>query len=853
MKIQNKYMIGAMFASSLLYACGGSGGSTEEIPDSEPSPANGELSLNIVGLPDGTTSTISISGPNGFSSSIDGTTLLSDLTPGSYTVTTNPVLIDNIEFDVMPATFTLNVSANNTAVQELVYMTDVTSQGVISNFGSVYVNGVRYSTDDVSVETDDSSDASEDDLKVGMLISVKGRQTYDRSISSASNISHYSKVEGPLDAISLADNQLTVFGQVYQLNSQTRFENTTLVSLQVGDVVEINAIQNGDDSWLATYVELENGQDSFKLKGELSSLDQTAQTFAIGSVVVDYSQAEVESELANGLFVKVESNQGTVDGVLLADKVEMDDSNDDSDSELIELDGVITEVFENGFSLGGRLVNWSQSTNFVAGTSAELAIGARVKVKGVRTDNGISADRIRFDREGEIEIEGLLQAVNLDTNTITILDTEFVVDEYSQLKDDSDLDIRRFRLDQLNVGDLLEVEAFPSGDMLVVKKLEREEAAGESDNDSGEVKLKGSVVAIDGTTLQLQGVTVTTGQFTEFELGDSDVSSDTFFAQLVVGDWIEVEGIMQADGSVLATEIETSSSNGDNGDDESGNVEFEGIITDFISIESFTVNGRLVTTNERTIFRAMADSMLANGVRVEIYGREAENGDILATRVKIEDMDDNDDYDIEIKGILDADAANGMIVINDQEIMFDESTLFSNGSAANLLQGALVEVQATINANGQLFATEIEFDDNDEQSDVDIEGVITELLDNGELVVAGVTIVITDNTVFENGNSDRLEVGLYVEVEGHFNDEQKLIADEIEIGETESDDLEGSIGQILSDNQFTLGNITVQHDRFTIFEDGTVEDIVAGAEVEIEGFINENNIFMAEKIEFSDD
>ncbi|MEQ3652420.1 MAG: hypothetical protein ABNH33_03745, partial [Glaciecola sp.] len=68
MKIQNKYMIGAMFASSLLYACGGSGGSTEEIPDSEPSPANGELSLNIVGLPDGTTSTISISGPNGFSS-----------------------------------------------------------------------------------------------------------------------------------------------------------------------------------------------------------------------------------------------------------------------------------------------------------------------------------------------------------------------------------------------------------------------------------------------------------------------------------------------------------------------------------------------------------------------------------------------------------------------------------------------------------------------------------------------------------------------------------------------------------------------------------------------------------------
>jgi hypothetical protein len=849
MKMQKRYILSTMVATSMLYACGGSGDSGVTAP---PISANGSLSVSIVGLPSGAQSSVSVTGPGGFSSNVSESTTLSNLAPGTYTLTTSAVSADNIEFDVLPASFSLNVSANGTATQELIYMTDVQSEGVISNFGSVYVNGVRFSTDGATVETDDSDDASEDDLRVGMSVTVKGRQTADGSINSARKIIHSVHVEGPLDVISLADSQLVVFGQVYQVDSRTVFDDTTLSTLQVGDIVEISAIKGADDTWIATYVELENDADSFKLIGEVSNLNTTEQQFNLGSVVIDYSQANIDAALDNGQWVKVSSNQGLIDGVIVADRIKLDDEGDDNDVDRKSVDGIISELGDNQFNISGKTIIWNENTSFVAGTSDDLILGVRVKVKGTRTDDGIVAERIRFDKRSELEMEGVLQAVDLENSTVTVVNTVFLVDEFSRLKDDSELEIRRFSLDQLNVGDLLEVEAFLNGETLVVKTLEREKTVGES-NDDDDAKLKGKVIAIDGTVLELQGALVSTGQFTEFELGDADVSADAFFAQIAVGDWVEVEGIRQLDGSILATEIETSSENGGNGDDESGGVEFKGVIANFESVESFTVNGRQVTTNERTFFKGNALAMLADGVLIEVYGREADNGDILATRIELEDMNDRDDYDVEIKGLLEADAANGMIVINQQEIMFDDSTRFSDGSAADLLQGTFVEVDAILNENGVLFAYEIDIEDRDDDNSVDVEGVISEILENNEIVVAGITIVLTDNTEFENGNMDRLEVGLYIEVEGRFNEEQKLVADEVEFGDAQRDELEGAIGQVLSDTQFTLGNFTVQHDQYTKFNEGSVNDIAANVQVEVKGFINDENIFIAEKIEFEDD
>jgi len=849
MEIQKKHIFGTMVVTSMLYACGG--GSDTAVDPIAPISANGALQLSIKGLPSGADSTVLVTGPEGYSSDVNGDATLSDLLPGTYTVTADPVVAQNAEFDVIPASISFTVTANNTTVQELIYMTDIQSKGVITNFGSVYVNGVRFSTDDTTISTDDNDDANEDDLDVGMNVTVKGRKTADGSISTASHIDYNVHAEGPIESISLSDNQLVVLGQVYQVDSRTVFEDKLFSELKAGDVVEISAIKSADETWLATHIETSDAADTYKLIGEIANLDESGQTFNVGSVSIDYSQAIIEGTLTNGALVKISSAQGLVDGVIVADEVELKDDNSNSDK--LALDGIISSLSETQFVIAGKTVQWDENTQFRAGNSDDLNVGIRVKIEGTELDGNLVASVIRFDKQGEIEVKGVIQAIDLESNTLTVLDTVFLVDEYSQLKDDSDLDIRRFRLDLLSIGDLVEIEAFSNGENLIVKTLEREETDASRDNDDAEAEIKGKVIAIDGQTIELQGAIVTTGQFTEYELGDSDVSADVFFAQLLAGDWIEVEGIRQADGSILATDIETSSANGDNGDDESGGVEFSGLISSFDSVESFTVNGRLITTNERTVFKGAAFTTIAEGVRVEVYGREADNGDILATRIKIEDNDHSDDYYVEIKGALEADAENGLLLINQQNVLFDASTQISDGSEADLLQGTYVEIKASVDENGTLFAREIEIEDGDEQNNADVEGIISDLLDNGEIVVEGIAIVLNEMTEFENGNISRIEVGAYVEVEGQFNEQQKLVARKIEFSDSDESEIEGRIGAVLSETQFTLGDLVIEHNQYTAFKYGSASDISAGVEVEVDGFVNDEGIFIAEKIEFQED
>ena len=168
-------------------------------------------------------------------------------------------------------------------------------------------------------------------------------------------------------------------------------------------------------------------------------------------------------------------------------------------------------------------------------------------------------------------------------------------------------------------------------------------------------------------------------------------------------------------------------------------------------------------------------------------------------------------------------------------------------------KGTYVEIKASVDENGTLFAREIEIEDGDEQNNADVEGIISDLLDNGEIVVEGIAIVLNEMTEFENGNISRIEVGAYVEVEGQFNEQQKLVARKIEFSDSDESEIEGRIGAVLSETQFTLGDLVIEHNQYTAFKYGSASDISAGVEVEVDGFVNDEGIFIAEKIEFQED
>ncbi len=129
-------------------------------------------------------------------------------------------------------------------------------------------------------------------------------------------------------------------------------------------------------------------------------------SFKVNGTPVDASGAGVEfrkgtsGQLANGVRVEIEGRM--VDGVLVADQVEIKQRGGGED-EHFRLEGAIESVDagQQSFVLRGITVHHDADTRFVRGGVSDLQVGAVVDVRGVLTANGtqVRANRIRFGRD----------------------------------------------------------------------------------------------------------------------------------------------------------------------------------------------------------------------------------------------------------------------------------------------------------------------------------------------------------------------------------------------------------------------------------------------------------------------
>ena len=105
----------------------------------------------------------------------------------------------------------------------------VTTSGVITGFGSVYVNGVEYETDGSSFSLDDGDDGieSEDELEVGMVVTLTGTLNADGVTGTATHIEYDDELEGIVSASNVSNGigTLVTMGQTVNVDADTEFEN----------------------------------------------------------------------------------------------------------------------------------------------------------------------------------------------------------------------------------------------------------------------------------------------------------------------------------------------------------------------------------------------------------------------------------------------------------------------------------------------------------------------------------------------------------------------------------------------------------------------------------------------------
>ncbi|MBI3609561.1 MAG: hypothetical protein HY204_02530 [Nitrospirae bacterium] len=267
------------------------------------------------------------------------------------------------------------------------------SVGKITAFGSVFVNRVEFNTTGATITVNGDPTATQTDLGIGMVVTVKGTINGNGTTGTASSIDYNNNLEGPIDSINLLASFLVVLGQTVAVDSSTVFENATFGSLAKGDIVEISGFVGSDGTIVATRIERTPPGTHVELTGTISNTP-VSNTFQIGSQVVDYSGAVLEnvppSGLALGMLVEV---KGTLDasGVLIATQIGVvNNALGAAEGDLLEIEGLVNQ-FTNAsdFEVNGQRVQTNSQTLFENGAPANIQANVLLEVEGTLDANGI--------------------------------------------------------------------------------------------------------------------------------------------------------------------------------------------------------------------------------------------------------------------------------------------------------------------------------------------------------------------------------------------------------------------------------------------------------------------------------
>jgi hypothetical protein len=239
------------------------------------------------------------------------------------------------------------------------------------------------------------------------------------------------------------------------------------------------------------------------------------------------------------------------------------------------------------------------------------------------------------------------------------------------------------------------VKPLPASDDAAPQKAEVEHGP--------EVEFKGTVASITGVsptlTLMVSGRVVTT------------TAQTVFLNPIAVGNFVEVDGFLQADQSVWARKIKLE----DNPLVEL-EVEFRGSIAVLPAgpawLGQWVVAGYTVTVDANTNIDTRRGQP-AIGAIAEVKANRQPDNSLLAVRIKIEDAAEFQN-EIEFKGTISALTGSGPYTMQ-----VAGHTVTTNGAtviSGTLANGALVEVQGALQPDNSVLATRIHVEDpvNDE-------------------------------------------------------------------------------------------------------------------------------------------
>jgi len=402
--------------------------------------------------------------------------------------------------------------------------------GPITGFGSIFVNGVEYTTTNAQIRIDDQTGA-ETELHVGDIVTVNGTVNTDAKTGTATQVTFSGDVAGAVATIDSAGGTFIVLGQTIRVTGSTLFDDNihpaSIAGLQVGTLVEVSGFPNAAGEIVASRIQLESPGKDLEAKGVVQALDTTAHAFHVNTLVVDYSAITPNGTLANGSIVKVKGTGFAATGALLATSVQVLQGFGGSAAAPAEVEGIITSFTSNAdFVLNGQHVTTSGNTTFTL-NGVTLGINVHVEVEGSFDSSGaLVATSVVAKPDSSSVVRGLVDSIGAASNTMSVLRVTITTSATTEFEDDSSQKLRPFRLSDLRTGDYVEVRgAAGQTGGLEAKVLMRETPDTVS-------SLQGVASSVNFPTLIVLGITVTTTSQTQYTGADGTVlTAGTFFTQ----------------------------------------------------------------------------------------------------------------------------------------------------------------------------------------------------------------------------------------------------------------------------------------------------------------------------------
>lgn len=405
--------------------------------------------------------------------------------------------------------------------------------GTITGFGSVFVNGIEFSTSGTTIKlnSDDSTSATQGDLRVGMVVRVDGSIDNRTAATITVDDAVKGRVESLLDA-----NRIVVMGQTVLIDNQTQRANNVVPA--VGDYLEVHGLPSAAGTITASYIERKTTLPTppYAVKGIVGSHDTGAQTFTVGNLTVSYGNALTSDMPAGswaGLVVDVKGTAcagNPVCGTLTASKVERGGAPVES-RQKAEIEGFVVSGTSASFVLGAQQVVTTGSTVYEGGTADEVIPGAKIEVEGPISGGVLTATKVSF--RDNLRFEADVLSVSGSTLTLAGLPGITVtVNSLTEFKSGS--------LGTLSAGNHLRIKARPgTGGSVLAMEIEPRS------NDM-RVILQGQVASIAANTVTILGVPVNLGAGgIEFrDLSDNVLTRDQFLAAAPVGTLIKVRGTL---------------------------------------------------------------------------------------------------------------------------------------------------------------------------------------------------------------------------------------------------------------------------------------------------------------------